>query len=194
MLLFHPRKHTVEMVPAASHDPHTLLPCRSSFLLALELAVAEAQACSEPLALLVVAIDPVVAPLATENHHELLPTVAKLLRFVCGKRGIVGYLGADSFALMRRNVNTEELLELADSLRTAVALNFAARKHPMTASVGVACCSGNFACDATELLTLAESRGADARAAGGNQVRTGGSDIKRQHELDPCPLPTNRRT
>lgn len=162
-------------------------------MLALELAVAESQERSEPLALLVVAVDPVVAPLASENHHELLPTVAKLLRLVCGKRGVVGYLGAESFAVMRRNVDAQELFELADSLRSSVSLNFAARKHPMTASVGVACCPGDFACSATELLTLAKSRNADARAAGGNQVRTASSNIKRQREPDPCPFTTHRR-
>ncbi len=158
------------MVLSASRELLTFLPSRSSFVIALELLVTECQSSGEPLALFVIGVDRAPSDAAQQNHDELLPAVAKLLRLVCGRSGLLGHLGDGVFAVLRRGMDQTSSVELAESFRLTVEHNFRSRKHPLTTSVGLARLRPYTRYEAADLLELAEHCCKESREGGGNHA------------------------
>ena len=164
------------MMLITSQPPSVRLPRRHGFIHALNLAVREARDDGQPLSVVVVEIDPARDGPSQAHHAELWSRVGQVLRLASGRSGVLAHVGDGVFAVLRRHTPVRQACELAERLRVAIEVQFAARKHPMTASVGVACGPVPGDGDGTALFDAAQRRCRDARAEGGNRVVCGPTD------------------
>jgi GGDEF domain-containing protein len=161
----------------ASCDPLTLLPRRSSFLLALELAAAECLRVPDQMSLVLLEVAPYTG--ASTDKFEAavsLVTVAKMVRLIAQRDGTVGYLAEGRFGVML-HYGLGAALSIADSLHAGLGLHF--RERPVRTSIGAAASPILDAWSPSELMCLADWRLSQARQAGQRKLSSAGFDLRR---------------
>lgn len=164
------------------HDPLTGLPNRRNLEEYLSTAVRRSTA-ARPRALIVLGIDRlrlINDILGVAAGHELLSTVAQILRERCGTERFLARMDEDNFAVVASVQGTEAAALLAEELRAAVAssqLQGWEGGLSVTASLGALLLTGDQGAaealrQAAEAMTMAKRRGrnqvvlADSSAAG----------------------------
>jgi diguanylate cyclase (GGDEF)-like protein len=160
-------------------DPLTGLPQTTSFMLAVELAAAEAMQARQPMSLLALDLDRFGA--FNRRHgaghgDQVLRTVARLMRLAAGGEALSGRIGPDVFASLHPRTTIALAHERAQALMSMIEMNVTGLTEPLTASIGVACDPGDGAWTGDDVLDLALSRCAMAKQAGGNRIHAFGAD------------------
>ena len=164
----------------ASCDPLTLLPRRSSFLLALELAAAECVRVPDQMSLVLLEVAPATGAVTADRFEAAvaLVTVAKMVRLIAQRDGTVGYLAEGRFGVMLPT-GPRAALSIADSLHAGLGLYF--KDHPVRTSIGAASTPILLAWSPAELMSLADWRLSQARRAGQRRLCSAGFDTQRPH-------------
>jgi diguanylate cyclase (GGDEF)-like protein len=92
---------------------------------------------------------------------------AHALRDTCGERDLPARYGGEEFAVIVHRATAEEVAEVAEQLRLAVAGSSAA--VPVTASLGAAMCAAN-GTNAAALFAVADAALYEAKRGGRNRV------------------------
>ena len=162
------------------HDPLTGLLSRQSFLLALELAVSDAQGSTESLSVLVVEASHAVSDEPSDGD-AILAKLGKLLKLAAGPSGVLGRFDGKQVAVMLRHSNISVAHVTAAELCTAAALYFEAYREHVTLSVGAACGPSNTDWAGHDLLHLAGWRCIQASQTGGYSVHSAGFPDSESH-------------
>ncbi|KQW36560.1 diguanylate cyclase domain-containing protein [Rhizobacter sp. Root404] len=164
----------------ASCDPLTLLPRRSSFLLALELAAAECLRVPDQISLVLLEVAPATGAVTADRFEAAvaLVTVAKMVRLIAQRDGTVGYLAEGRFGVML-HAGLTAALPIADSLHAGLGLHL--KDRPVRTSIGAASTPILQAWSPAELMSLADWRLSQARQAGQRRLCSAGFDTQRPH-------------
>ena len=171
---------TAQLVEAARRDPLTGLLNHGSVVGELAIAIEDARRAEAAIGVALVDLDNFRLLNETYGHEagdDALTRVADRLRRALPPGGTLGRSGPDEFLVFVPAADVVALEPLLDTVRTELAddsLQFAASERlPITVSAGIAMFPEH-AASVTELLSLVAVVLAEAKASGGDRVRTAG--------------------
>lgn len=124
----------------ASHDTLTGLPNRNSFMEQLREALLEAQAVSEPLAVLLMDLDQFKQINNTIGHNNgdlLIKSATKRVKAAAGTSAIVARMGGDEFAVLLANADRQTALLVARNILAAFEKPFVLDGLPITSEISI---------------------------------------------------------
>ena len=166
----------------ARHDPLTDLPNRTLLHDHIQGALLRAREQQRRLALLYIDLDGFKQVNDSLGHavgDRLLQETAARLRSVVGTAGMVGRIGGDEFlVLLDSDCTVEQILAIAESLRSHLGEPFALADDAVTVSpsIGIALYPAH-GDDYQQLIRCADEAMYAAKTSGGNRVRLAGGPV-----------------